>query len=430
MDGIDLTLLRIMRFREKLDNMYAALPFAALDEKTKIILEDFRVYFAEFHGHAVLEPDTFRSWFFAFRHPTLTGENKEFYSRLLAKLHEPVDEATEKGIVARILELDFATRAANILKKYEGGDELDVAKALREAVEMHEAQLDRKVAMPWVKDSIIDLLDEDQRQDGLSWPLSCINGSMRPLREGDFGIIAARPDVGKTSFIAHVATYMAPQLAEGKHIYWFNNEGPGKRIVTRLYQAALNATITDLLTRRAAGTIVDDYIKAVGMIDRIKVLDIHDCWNYDVTDMLKDMQPGLVIFDMIDNIKFGGQMANNGSRTDQALEAMYQWARIRGVKSNTPVLATSQISADGDGMQFPLQHMLKDSKTGKQGAADFILTLGMIHEPGMEHSRFIGLNKNKLCIEGGPKDPRAEVLFNGLTSRFIEPQSQGGVVDG
>jgi len=221
---------------------------------------------------------------------------------------------------------------------------------------------------------------------------------------------------------------MAPQLPAGRPVLWFNNEGPGKRIVTRLYQAALNKTISQLLAMRSSKTIIDEYIKAVGSIDKIKVLDIHDCWNYDVSDMIKELNPGLVIMDMIDNIKFGGNMTNAGSRTDQVLENMYQWARIRGVKQEVPILATSQVSAEGDGLQYPLMHMLKDSKTGKQGAADFIMMLGMCHEPGMEASRFIGLPKNKLSIEGGPKDPRTETIFSFHTSRFNEPKTTGGII--
>jgi hypothetical protein len=35
------------------------------------------------------------------------------------------------------------------------------------------------------------------------------------------------------------------------------------------------------------------------------------------------VQPALVVFDMIDNIRFGGEVANGGQRTDQLLEAMY-----------------------------------------------------------------------------------------------------------
>jgi replicative DNA helicase len=249
---------------------------------------------------------------------------------------------------------------------------------------------------------------------------------MRPLRQGDFGIIAGRPDTGKTTFITSEMTFMASQLKkyykeDDKIITWFNNEGQGKRIITRLYQSALNASISDLLDMKKAKVIVDRYREAIGHLDTIRIFDVHGLWNYDITDILEEVNSGLMIFDMIDNIKFHSNSGGMQSRTDQVLEAMYQWARVLGVRFDCPVLATSQISVDGDGMQFPTLSMLKDSKTGKQGACDFQLMIGAINELGMDQSRFMGLPKNKLQVEGFPKDPRCEVIFDGLRARYKTP---------
>jgi replicative DNA helicase len=133
-------------------------------------------------------------------------------------------------------------------------------------------------------------------------------------------------------------------------------------------------------------------------------------------------RPAAVLFDMVDNIKFGGEASNNGQRTDQLLEAMYQWARLMGVKHDCAVMATSQISADGDGIQFPTLPMLKDSKTGKQGAADVIITLGCVNDPAMSHFRFIGTTKNKKARSKMPGNPQAQVTFDGDRSRYLEVQ--------
>jgi replicative DNA helicase len=65
--------------------------------------------------------------------------------------------------------------------------------------------------------------------------------------------------------------------------------------------------------------------------------------------------------------------------------------------------------------------MLKDSKTGKQGTCDFQLMIGASNELGMDKSRFVGLPKNKLHVEGFPKDPRCEVIFDGLRARYKTP---------
>src|SRR5690606_31011004 len=138
--------------------------------------------------------------------------------------------------------------------------------------------------------------------------------------------------------------------------------------------------------------------------------DIHGYNNSQVELILQDNNPGLIIYDMIDNIKFNGEAA----RTDLALEYMYQWARERSVKYDSIGWASSQISNDGDGLMFPTLGMLKDSKTGKQGACDFQLMIGSSNDAGLQSSRWLGLPKNKLRKEGAPGDPRAEVIFDGI----------------
>jgi replicative DNA helicase len=330
-----------------------------------------------------------------------------------------------------VIELELATKSANIIQKYQAGEDIDLTRALEEAQETAKVQLDRRVNIPWIQDSILDLLVQEEDHRGFKWRLECLRQSMRPVRPGDFGVIAARPDVGKTSFFTDQLSYMAPQLdevypGEDRQILWFNNEGPGKRIVQRLYQSTLNARISELLARKAAGTIVEDYVKAIGAVDRIRILDIHGMWNYEIVDIMLTMRPGIVVFDMIDNIKFGGDAA--GARTDEKLEAMYQWARCLGVRFDCVVFATSQISNEGDGLQYPTLGMLKDSKTGKQGASDFQLMIGKSNDPNMRSSRFLSLPKNKLNQEGFDKDPRQEVIFDELRGRFYMPEGTGGIV--
>ena len=123
------------------------------------------------------------------------------------------------------------------------------------------------------------------------------------------------------------------------------------------------------------------------------------------------------MMDMIDNIKFPGLRAD--ARTDQVLEAKYQWARELSVKYDAPVIETSQVSTEGAGLQFPEMHMLKDSKTGKQGACDVILMIGRSNDPMLEYQRFLSVPKNKLKIEGSAP-LRDEVLFNPDRGVYIE----------
>ncbi|QIX17337.1 AAA family ATPase [Burkholderia multivorans] len=426
--SIEVTLLQLLKYRERYERLAKAVPTAALEAKSVVILGDYGKFFQEFPDQQRIELEPFMLWFGTFAHPTLTAEQLGLYRALLGRvLNEDCDPALEAGIMERLLAAETANRVTSLIEKYNNGDEIDLYVALRDELERFEQNTNRKVRVPWIDEDIDSILLDDKDDRGLHWRLDCLNTVMRPLRGGDFIVFAGRPDKGKTTGISSEITYMASQFDayygpnSGRYVIWMNNEGPGRRIVQRTYQSALNATMAELIRMSNEGTLKEKYAEAVGGVDRIRIMDVHDFWNYEVEDIMRRCPPGLVVMDMVDNIKFGGQALNGGQRTDQLLEAQYQWARLMAVKYDTPIIATSQISADGDGMQFPTLPMLKDSKTGKQGAADAIITLGSVNDPFYASSRWIGMTKNKLRRQGAPQSPQAEVMFDGERGRLLMP---------
>jgi replicative DNA helicase len=427
MASLDMTLLRIVRKRADYFKFEKKIPLDVLDERTRIVFKDFGKFFREFTDVDEITHESFFTWFKMFAHPTLKGESLNVYDQLLSRIDDIVPEGLREGLMARLVAAETSNNLLKLVEKYNEGEEIDLGASLKELVEQYDQDTNRKVKQPWVQDDIADLLEADLHDTGLHFRLPCLNESLRPLRAGDFVIVAARPDVGKTTFFTSELTYMAPQIDtvfpnESRCILWFNNEGLGKRIKTRLYQSALDASIGDLLDAQKKGKLHQSYADVIagGNLGRaselIRIMDVHDFWNHEVEDIIRDNNPALVVFDMIDNIRFGGSANNNGQRTDQLLEAMYQWGRVLGVKHDCAVMATSQVSADGENMQYPLLGMLKDSKTGKQGAADVIITIG--YQADFPDARFIGTTKNKLAREGAPKSPRAEVVFDGTHGRY------------
>ncbi|AOJ42694.1 helicase DnaB [Burkholderia lata] len=426
--SIEVTLLQLLKYRERYERLAKAVPTAALEAKSVVILGDYGKFFSEFPEQQRIELEPFMLWFGTFAHPTLTPEQLGLYRALLGRvLNEDCDPSLEAGIMERLVAAETANRVTLLIEKYNNGDEVDLYVSLRDEIERFEQNTNRKVRVPWVSEDIDSILLDDKDDRGLHWRLDCLNTVMRPLRGGDFIVFAGRPDKGKTTGISSEITHMSRQFDgyygenSGRYVLWMNNEGPGKRIVQRTYQSALNATMGELIRMSNNGTLKDKYAEAVGGADRIRIMDVHDFWNYEVEDIMRRCPPGLVVMDMVDNIKFGGQALNGGQRTDQLLEAQYQWARLMAVKYDTPIIATSQISADGDGLQYPTLPMLKDSKTGKQGAADAIITLGASNDPFYASSRWIGMTKNKLRRQGAPQSPQAEVMFDGERGRLLMP---------
>ena len=434
--SLDLTVLQLLKHRNAYEKLAKSVPERALDTRSRILLADFGRFFKEFPDAARIDPGAFNV-FFQSIHPTLSDEDRAVYAALFQRIaSEDVAPELVEGLRARLAQAALAYDLSLRIAEFQEGGEVDLRRVTDSLIDQYDALVDRKVKNPQVLDAIEDLLKAEENDTGLHWALPCLNRHIKPLVGGDFVVIAARPDKGKTTFGAHNLTHMAAQIdkvypGQNRSILWFNNEGPGHRIVTRCFQAALNATTEDLVRlsnlpadpefAKYKTQVRQQYAAALGgRPGALRIFDIHDFWSHEVEELMDLYNPAAVMFDMVDNIKFGGMAANNGQRTDQLLEAMYQWARTQGVKRDCAVLANSQISADGDGLQYPTLPMLKDSKTGKQGAADTIITIGTVNDPMLANSRYIGTTKNKKVRTGVPSSPQTEVHFDGARCRYVE----------
>lgn len=438
--SLDLTTLRLLKYRDRYERLRKAVPDGVLDTRNRIILDDFGRYFREHPDATRVDQGAF-SFLFKQIHPSLKGEDLAVYDALFDRIcNEDVAPDIEGGLIGRLTAAAAAAELLSLIERFQAGEEIDLARLTKAVVDKHDATVAKKVKNPQVLDPIEDLLKAEAEDIGFSWPWPCVNRHMKALRGGDFLVVAARPDKGKTTAISQAVTHMAPQVdqlfpGENRSIMWFNNEGPGRNIVFRNFQSATNATVEEMAEmqkqpckdpaneQRYKHRLREAYAEALGGRPGVlRVFDIHGMWSHEVEELIERYNPAVIVYDMIDNIKFGGETANNGQRTDQLLETMYQWARMLAVKHNALGIATSQISADGDGLQFPTLPMLKDSKTGKQGAADVIMTLGAVNDPMLERSRYIGMTKNKRARTGVSKSPNQEVIFDGDRGRYVELQ--------
>lgn len=427
--SLELTALRLLKQRDTYTRLARSVPARALDQRSAVILADFGRYFAEHAAVTTIKAEPFTLWF-KLVHPKLSGEDLAVYAHLFKQFDAAADPGVEQGIMERLVAADSAAKLADTLEKWHEGADFDLFSTVQRQVQDFESQLIRRTDFAQELTPIEGIMEDEENERGFSFRLSCLNAAVKPLEGGDFMILAARPDQGKTTALASELTHMAAQVdtlypGEKRSIVWLNNEGPSKRIVRRCFQASggwSDAQMFKLVKqpdKRYGNKLRAGYAEALGGRPGVlRVFSVHDRWHYEVEDILKRHPPAIVVFDMIDNIKFGGELANNGQRTDQVLESMYQWARLLAVKYDAVCIATSQISADGEGQQWPAQSALKDSKTGKQGAADVILMMGAINQPLLANSRYLSTPKNKKKRTGVPSCLMAEVTFDGDHARL------------
>jgi replicative DNA helicase len=254
--------------------------------------------------------------------------------------------------------------------------------------------------------SLKDLYDTQVDTPGLRWRLKFLNQSLGSLRKGDFGFIFARPETGKTTFLASEITHMATQT-EGD-ILWFCNEEQGNKVGIRTFQAALGVQTDTLWNDIDRHQKIYDH--KVG--NRIKIFHFEDSSNANrIEQILKQHKPALIIFDQLDKVK-----GFKAERKDLELAAGYQWAR-EIAKQYAPVIGVSQASGEAEGKLWLSMDMIDGSKTGKAAEADWIVGIGKDSD-NTSRSRYLAICKNKLI---GDKDTLPD-LRHGSSQVLIRPE--------
>jgi replicative DNA helicase len=427
---LDLTVLRLLRDRGRHERLFSAVSEQAVDAKTYAILKDYKRWFREHDGVKTIEHADFMRWF-KMVHPKMKADELAVFTHVLKKAAEPADPKLEDGLLKRLAASAKAATLAAGLAAYADGEEIDFRELLSSTLDDYDRVSGTHIKPDQVLTPIDQILDVEENDIGFDWPLAELNACVKPMRPGDFAGLAASVDAGKTTATAHIATHWARQVdklfpGEERSGLWLCNEGPGDNIVLRCWQSACNWTIDDMAAARKKGgaeALRDEYRKALGgRAGALRIFEVHGRNSSYIEGLFRKFKPAFVVFDMIDNVEFSGKTNDGGERTDQILEAKYQWARLLGVKYNCAMLATSQLSVDGFGLQYPQQHMLKDSKVGKQGAMDLLLMLGKGGDPSLAGFRYLSAPKNKRRRQGtGISSLMAEVIFDGDRARLRSP---------
>ncbi len=253
-------------------------------------------------------------------------------------------------------------------------------------------------------------------EPGLNWHLTVLQQGIGPLRKGDFGIAAAYVGQGKTSFICSCITQFAKQIKDGRPILYLNNEGITAKIHRRLWTCALNKSANVLLEDLPRWE--KEYNRVVGK-DMIKVVNIMRYSISNIEQLIQKVNPSLIIFDQIDNIK---GFEKNSYATHERYGHLYQWSReiaayyapVIGVTQCDATVMRGSVIDEVKGQQYVGIHQLKGSKIDKQAACDYIITIGS--DLISENVRYINIGKQK-----SGRNIKGPVNFNVVSGRFTNP---------
>lgn len=425
---MDNLLLHALASRQRYRSLHHVVPSGMISPDTQAMLAWFGAYFDAFPEREHVVVDELVS-LVRLRSGTANPESVAITLHLCESLRRPIDEVGIRGILGQLHELDLSGRAAALIAQYNAGNEINLAYELNKLSAHAVRAMAQSAPDDYIDTPIHELLAEVDNDSGIKFRrIALLRENIAGLLGGASIAIAARPDKGKTSFIASVITDFATQLpaifGNDRPILWLNNEGSGKRIIPRVYQAALQSDLNEIIRLSNAGELVPRYTAAVGGTpDIIRVKDMHGASLPQIEQVIESMRPAVVVFDMLANFRLGGPA--NGSNKADAVEQLWQEVRELAVRHDFIALSTVQISQEGGNLLYPPYSALKDSKTGIQGATDIILMMGSLDNPDAQSIRGLSTPKNKFAMPGRQSYVMGEVYFDGAKCVFNDGSSNG-----
>lgn len=341
--------------------------------------------------------------------------DKEIYLNLFktllgTTLQEDVGVGILKEIKLRKQALKLSEEA---YKLSTGHGSINRVKELLTSLDDVATSTDGESPFEFVTDDLEELIEKTYKQNGLRWRLDCLNKSLGSLRKGNFGFIFARPETGKTTFLASEVSKMLDQIEDGHGpVLWFNNEQVGAEVMLRVYQAYFGIPLEALLGSSARYKHI--FRDKVG--NKFKLVDSALISKSQVEKICEALNPSLIIFDQIDKIK-----GFNDDREDLKLGQIYIWARELA-KQYCPVIGVCQADGSAEGQKWLTMDNVANAKTSKQAEADWILGIGKTHSEGSEYIRYLNISKNKLLGDEDTiphmRHARMEVLIEPEIARY------------
>lgn len=245
---------------------------------------------------------------------------------------------------------------------------------------------------------------------GIRWRLQFLNKSLGSLRKGDFGMLIKRPEAGGTLFAAEAASHALDQVTQP--VIWFNSEEANDKVMLRVYQSYFGCTLDQLKANAA------QYKQVFLERNRDKFLffGLDRCNKKDTEAIVREYKPALVIYDQMSKTK-----GFENDRKDLQLGDIFQWGRELAKEGHAGI-AIHQADGTAEGVKWLDMGHVANAKTAIQAELDWILGMGMTHNPDEQSIRYFNISKNKL-LQDEDSEPtlrhgRGEVIILPSIMRF------------
>lgn len=336
----------------------------------------------------------------------------DYMDVIQSAINQNIDSNITQKLLESLIERQVATKsmaiASTIVSNQKSGGWAEKTEALLQ--EYHElvSSADRPDQLQDCDMSFEDAIIFRSTDSGIQWPLPKLTkylGGVEPA----LGLVIARPDKGKTSFIMNCLAYWAHQLRgrEDQLLYCNNEEGIiGLKARFGVSLLGVETEWAELNPKKFGQEVAKKNGNCVRFHGGVKNVR-------DVEVLLKRYNPVVTILDQLPKFFIPGSKLEG----PQAIAKVYEWFRGKSQEYSTLMLGVAQAGASADNKQWITDMDINASKTDVPGELDFGLGIGFVNDKGMEDIRFFNIFKNKLKY--GRKG-RTEAAFSPTTCRYKE----------
>ena len=327
----------------------------------------------------------------------------------LERQEEPSDDvvATALKSMYRIKKADELARICLDISNNPSSSSLKQVEKFMANVDEEQTQQESEAVTKDV-DKIVEALQE---QGEFKFNLNSLQRATNGIGRGNFMIVFARPDVGKTAFWVSLVASPNGFAWQEKKVSIFANEEPAIRTQMRLLNASTGLQRGNILNgsrdlAKQKWSTISPYIDNFDCVG--KTMD-------DLDEYCSTNDVDILIIDQLDKINVTGKY----NATHEKLREVYTQSRELAKRHNILVIGMSQASAEAQGRSRVTFSTMENSKTGKAAEADIILGIGK--EDEVENYledcvRFVTLSKNKLTGDHA----EFEVILRPTISRYAE----------
>lgn len=325
-------------------------------------------------------------------HPVATNTEKADFQDLLDDVQrsEALSEDIAQDVISKLHRREIGREITSLGINLSEGD--------TSAMGLLKALLDRVADSynpddfgPTTSKELDELLAISSDENRWQFNINSLSRHLYGIGAGEFMIVLARPETGKTSFLVSLMAGPGGFCDQGARVLYLGNEEATERTMLRAVQSASGMTrqqiADDPKTAMAAFTCAKANLEMKSVVD----------WDLDrVEAYVHKMKPNVLVIDQSDKVGVSGHY----QATHERLRELYRRIRELAKRHNCALIGVSQASNDAENKTRVTYAMAEGSKTGKGAEADVILGIGKHsgdNEDGeQDNTRFLTISKNKL----------------------------------